>query len=85
MFIVFTEMFKNLVSLRSGRTKVILSVGGPRHSDETFSRMVTNETSRKNFVAQSTEYLRKFNFDGMNIFWNAPVIIILIWIHRKSL
>jgi GH18 family chitinase len=71
-------LFKNLVTLRSGRTKLILSVGGPSHDDEVFSRMVTNATARKNFVHNSTEYLKKMNFDGMNIYWNAPVCTFLM-------
>lgn len=37
-----------------------------------FSNMVTNANSRKNFVSTSIEFLKKHNFDGLDLDWEYP-------------
>lgn len=34
--------------------------------------MVTNPTTRANFVSTSVTFLRKYNFDGLDLDWEYP-------------
>ncbi|KAI8570457.1 hypothetical protein RHMOL_Rhmol01G0035500 [Rhododendron molle] len=52
--------------------KAILSVGGERADPKRFSDMVSNISSRKNFIDSSIEVARAFGFDGVDLDWEFP-------------
>ena len=58
---------------QSNGTKLLFSVGGSDHPSEPFSRLVANETHRKNFIKHSIGFLKKAGFDGLDLFWYSPV------------
>ena len=61
-------------SLRRGTdVQILFSVGGYDHPDEPFSRLVSNETSRKVFVENSIKFLKRNGFDGLDMYWYSPV------------
>ena len=52
--------------------KVILSVGGWNLGSQPFASVVASNETRKHFVTHAIEYLRKRNFDGLDIDWEYP-------------
>jgi chitinase len=54
------------------RLKVLLAVGGWRIGSEPFIPVVASPESREAFVRNVVRYLRKHNFDGLDMDWEFP-------------
>ena len=54
-------------------TKMIFSIGGFDSPDEQFSKLVSNGTSRNNFIQHTVDFLNSNSFDGLDLFWYSPV------------
>ena len=52
--------------------KTLLSVGGRNHNSTDWTRMVSTDANIDSFVQNSTSYIRKHNFDGIDIDWQFP-------------
>lgn len=62
-----TELKKNYPHL-----KVTLAIGGWNEASEKYSRLVANPSNRKKFVAHVSTFIRKHNFDGLDLDWEYP-------------
>jgi chitinase len=67
------DLERMVSTIKRRGSKILFSVGGYDHPDEPFSRLVANETSRKNFIENSIKFLKRNGFDGLDIFWYSPV------------
>ena len=69
---VFTLLgnYEQVTALKSEKTKVLLSVGGPYMNDTTFSVMVSNPENRQKFVNNSVE--GSLSSDLLQ-FWNSTM------------
>ena len=55
--------------------KVYLAVGGfGIEPAKSFSKMVSSNSSRSEFIDNAMKYLDKYNFDGIDIDWEYPVV-----------
>ena len=52
--------------------KFLLAIGGWRVGSEPFTAMVGSEENRKSFIRNAIKYLRKHNFDGLDMDWEFP-------------
>ena len=52
--------------------KVTVAVGGATQKSWAFSKMAATEISRAKFIAASVRFLKKHNFDGLDIDWEFP-------------
>jgi chitinase len=63
-------MYYNIVQLKkTNDVKILLAVGGWNFGSAPFSKLVANETLRKGFVQQATQFLRDHKFDGLDLDW----------------
>ncbi|CAF0850254.1 unnamed protein product [Brachionus calyciflorus] len=52
--------------------KVLLAVGGWNFGPAQFSNLVSNTESVRRFVQHSVQFLKRYNFDGLDIDWEYP-------------
>ncbi|XP_065360419.1 probable chitinase 2 [Calliphora vicina] len=52
--------------------KVSLAIGGWNEGSKNYSNMVADPMSRGKFVKQVTSFIRKYNFDGLDLDWEYP-------------
>uniref|UniRef100_A0A5S6Q0U9 Chitin-binding type-2 domain-containing protein n=1 Tax=Trichuris muris TaxID=70415 RepID=A0A5S6Q0U9_TRIMR len=57
---------------RDSNLKTLLSIGGWTFGTQKFKRMASNPESRRIFVKSAVTYLRRYNFDGLDIDWEYP-------------
>ena len=56
--------------MKSHNRKVLLAIGGWNDSKgNKYSRLVNNPKARKDFIKHVIEYLKKHNFDGLDLDW----------------
>ncbi|XP_072016870.1 chitotriosidase-1-like [Amphiura filiformis] len=72
--IIGMEYYKQFTGLKvkNPKLKTLLAVGGRAHASEGFTQMVKTADSRKIFIDHSIQYLRKYNFDGLDLHWEYP-------------
>ncbi|KAK0151878.1 Acidic mammalian chitinase [Merluccius polli] len=68
------EQYKMLNSLRdiNPALRTLLSVGGSVNGISPFIAMVSKPESRAVFIKSAISFLRKHNFDGLNLAWEFP-------------
>ncbi|XP_014680288.1 PREDICTED: chitotriosidase-1-like, partial [Priapulus caudatus] len=54
------------------RPKLLLAVGGYKHGPVLLSKMAGNVYKRSQFINQTVPYLRRYNFDGIELDWEFP-------------
>lgn len=65
---MFTDLKKKKPSL-----KCFISVGGWGAGGKVFSDMAKSDGSRKAFIDSVIGFMKKYNFDGIDIDWEYPV------------
>lgn len=65
------ERFNNL-KLSNPSLKTLLAVGGWNFGSKPFSDMASQPSRRSIFINSTIEFLRKRNFDGLDIDWEYP-------------
>ena len=65
-------MFIFIFRKKHPHLKVTVAVGGATQKSWTFSKMAATEISRAEFVAASVRFLKKFNYDGLDLDWEFP-------------
>nr|XP_023030252.1 probable chitinase 2 [Leptinotarsa decemlineata] len=52
--------------------KVSLAIGGWNEGSTNYSNLAANPQRRSRFVANSLDFIRKYNFDGLDLDWEFP-------------
>lgn len=66
--------YKRIVSLKSKypHLKVSLAVGGWNEGSANYSKLVADPQRRSKFVGNALDFVRKYNFDGLDLDWEFP-------------
>ncbi|CAH0402507.1 unnamed protein product [Chilo suppressalis] len=66
--------FKNFTALRSchPNVKFMVSVGGWGEGGSKYSKMVSKNNTRTAFVRSVVDFLKKYDFDGLDLDWEYP-------------
>jgi chitinase len=54
------------------KIKILISVGGFFAKSTSFNQVIFNEAKRKKFIQNVLLFLKKYNFDGLDIHWTYP-------------
>jgi len=52
--------------------KVTLAIGGWNEGSEKYSKMASNPQARKQFASSALSFIRRHNFDGLDLDWEYP-------------
>jgi len=66
------NQLNNVLRAEYPHIKTLISVGGWTWSGR-FSDVAVNESSRQNFASSCVDFIRMYNFDGVDIDWEYPV------------
>ncbi|KAJ6643690.1 putative chitinase 2 [Pseudolycoriella hygida] len=66
--------YEHLTSLKKNHPhlKVTLAIGGWNEGSKNYSIMAADPSRRKRFVKSASNFVRKFNFDGLDLDWEYP-------------
>ena len=66
--------FKKATDLRITypHLKVMIAIGGWNEGSEKYSQMASDDDKRAKFVASAVEFVKKYNFDGLDLDWEYP-------------
>ena len=67
------EFYKRVSSLKGNNRKVSLALGGWNDSKgNKYSKLVNDPQARKDFIEHIVPFLKKHNFDGLDLDWEYP-------------
>ncbi|KAJ8920078.1 hypothetical protein NQ315_011732 [Exocentrus adspersus] len=67
------EFYKQVTRLKSRGIKVLIAIGGWNDSlGDKYSRLVNNAQARARFVTNVVEFIKKWDFDGLDLDWEYP-------------
>ena len=71
---VFAGMYRRTVALkeRNPRLKVLIAIGGWAAGSDPFVAVVATERSRATFARNVVRFLRRHDFDGLDVDWEFP-------------
>lgn len=62
------KMYEQVTALKKQGVKVMIALGGSMDSKgDKYGRLLTDETARKKFINHAVEFIRKHNFDGLDL------------------
>ncbi|XP_070161707.1 probable chitinase 10 [Polyergus mexicanus] len=65
------NLYQRVTSIKGSR--ILLALGGwTDSSGDKYSRLISSDAARRKFVAATTNYLKKHNFDGLSFEWSYP-------------
>ncbi|XP_049540566.1 probable chitinase 2 [Anopheles darlingi] len=66
--------YERLTSMRktNPHLKVLLAIGGWDEGSEKYSNFTANATNRQEFVINALDYVRQYDFDGLDLDWEYP-------------
>jgi chitinase len=69
-------MYTRMVALKKkSNVQILLAVGGWNFGSTEFSKMVTDDRLRTEFVDHATQFLLDKGFDGLDLDWVGQVIV----------
>lgn len=69
----FSEFYEKVVDLKRNGVKVVLGLGGWNDSaGDKYSRLVNNPSSRRKFILHAIDFIRQYEFDGLDLDWEYP-------------
>ena len=67
------EFYKKVTSLKRYGIKVTIAIGGWNDSEgDKYSRLTRNKQSRDKFNQNVVKFIKKYNFDGLDLDWEYP-------------
>lgn len=68
-----SDFYGKVTALKSRGIKVTVAIGGWNDSaGDKYSRLVNNPAARAKFIAHVIEFMKKYNFDGLDLDWEYP-------------
>nr|BAA14014.1 Pjchi-2 [Penaeus japonicus] len=68
------KFYEKVVALRARGIKVTIAIGGWNDSaGDKYSRLVNNPEARRKFNEHVIEFIKRHNFDGLDLDWEYPV------------
>ncbi|KAK7070519.1 Cht3p [Halocaridina rubra] len=68
------KFYEKVTALRAQGIKVTIAIGGWNDSlGDKYSRLVNNPAARAKFISHVIEFIKKYNFDGLDLDWEYPV------------
>ncbi|XP_029162287.1 probable chitinase 2 isoform X2 [Nylanderia fulva] len=64
--------YRKMTALRKQGLKVSLGIGGWNEGSINYSTMASSSDHRKTFIASTVEFLRTYEFDGLDLDWEFP-------------
>jgi len=66
--------FKKATDLKYSfpKLKVSVAIGGWNEGSEKYSKMASDSSKRSAFVESAVQFLKKYNFDGLDLDWEYP-------------
>lgn len=70
----FADGYKKFTGLKSKNPhlKTLLAIGGWNEGSVKYSNMVSTKSSRATFLKSCLDFMKKYNFDGIDLDWEYP-------------